>query len=249
MISSGLALGQACGHVVPGWLVVAQSDDHDPVQRGVGLTVTAPVEAMADRLARGRRDREAPHSIENAASLRSRSGLSLAATSRAPAPGQRPSGPAGSPSGRGAVGGARRGGGHQHRKGPWRRVEGRAGLSWSWAAWRVRLTACQPSLAALRHNSNVTPWRLAGCAQPSCSPPASTRPRSPTNSRSLPRRSASSMPAGRPAAPMPCAVKGRAVRFPGCQTPSSPRSSRSCSKERRPTGSSGSCGPWTGSPR
>src|SRR5215207_6710575 len=42
----GLALGQARGHVVPGWLVVAQSDDHDPVQRGVGLAVTAPVDSL-----------------------------------------------------------------------------------------------------------------------------------------------------------------------------------------------------------
>ncbi len=39
--------------------------------------------------------------------------------------------------------------------------------------WTGEDRACQPSLAALRHNDNVSGSRLAGCAPPSCSLPAS----------------------------------------------------------------------------
>jgi hypothetical protein len=46
---------------------------------------------------------------------------------------------------------------------------------------RVRIRACQLSIAALRHNTNVTDSKPAGCARPSCSPPVSvSRGRSPT---------------------------------------------------------------------
>jgi hypothetical protein len=40
--------------------VVAQPYQHDPVEGGVGLSVSTPVEAMADGLARGRLDRRGP---------------------------------------------------------------------------------------------------------------------------------------------------------------------------------------------
>ena len=63
----------------------AQTHDHDPVQRRVGLAVTTAVEAMPDGLARGRLDRRGAAQHANAASERSRSGLSPAATSSAPA--------------------------------------------------------------------------------------------------------------------------------------------------------------------
>ncbi len=62
-----------------------QPHHHDPVQGGVGLAVAAPVQAMPHPLARGRRIGEAPPSMENAAWLWSRPGLSPAATSSAPA--------------------------------------------------------------------------------------------------------------------------------------------------------------------
>src|SRR6266567_1576211 len=52
----GLALGDPAGHVVLGRLMPAQADDHDPIQRGVGLPVATTVEAMATGLARGRLD-------------------------------------------------------------------------------------------------------------------------------------------------------------------------------------------------
>jgi transposase len=102
--------------------------------------------------------------------------------------------------------------------------------------------ACQLSLAAPRHNENVTAWRFAGCAPPSCSPLVCARPRSPASSRSRPRPSASGTPAGRPAGPTLCAVAGRAARLPGCRTPSSPPSNRRSWKAPPPTGSPGSCG-------
>src|SRR6266540_5420516 len=49
----GLALGGAPGEVVAGGLVPAQPDDHDAVQRRVGLAVTTAVQPVADGLARG----------------------------------------------------------------------------------------------------------------------------------------------------------------------------------------------------
>src|SRR5215217_665771 len=52
-VLAGLALGGAPGGVVAGRLVPAQPHDHDAVQRGVGLAVAAPVQAMAAGLARG----------------------------------------------------------------------------------------------------------------------------------------------------------------------------------------------------
>src|SRR6266511_2814135 len=53
----GLALLEAPRHVVLGRRVVAQPHHHDPVQRSVGLAVTAAVEAVAGGLAGGRLDR------------------------------------------------------------------------------------------------------------------------------------------------------------------------------------------------
>src|SRR6266568_2299874 len=53
----GLALLETPRHVVLGLLVVAQPHQHDPVQRGVGLAVTAAVEPVAGGLAGGRLDR------------------------------------------------------------------------------------------------------------------------------------------------------------------------------------------------
>src|SRR6266516_812820 len=82
----GLALLETLRHVVLGLLVVAQPHQHDPIQRGVGLAVTAAVEPVAVVLPEDAWIGEAPHSIEKQASLRSRSGLSPAATSSAPAP-------------------------------------------------------------------------------------------------------------------------------------------------------------------
>ena len=81
----GPALGGAAGGVVAGELVPAQPHQHDPVQRGVGLPVAAPVEPVPDGLARGRLDGQAPHSAAKAASLVRRVGLSPAATSKAAA--------------------------------------------------------------------------------------------------------------------------------------------------------------------
>ena len=49
----GLALGGTPGQVVAGGLVPAQPHDHDPVQRRVGLAVTAAIEPVADGLAGG----------------------------------------------------------------------------------------------------------------------------------------------------------------------------------------------------
>src|SRR6266496_4124686 len=73
----GLALLETLRHVVLGLLVVAQPHQHDPIQRGVGLAVTAAVEPVAVVLPEDAWIGEA--------SLRSRSGLSPAATSSAPA--------------------------------------------------------------------------------------------------------------------------------------------------------------------
>src|SRR5215208_4284287 len=56
-LSAGPALGGAAGGVVAGGLVPAQSDEHDPVEGGVGLPVAAAVEPMPDGLAGGRLDR------------------------------------------------------------------------------------------------------------------------------------------------------------------------------------------------
>jgi hypothetical protein len=53
----GLAFGGSSGDVGDGGLVEAHPDDDDAVQRGVGLAVAAAVEAVADGLARGGRDR------------------------------------------------------------------------------------------------------------------------------------------------------------------------------------------------
>src|SRR6266545_7362986 len=53
----GLALLDAACHVVLGRLMPAQPNDHDAVQRRVGLAVAAAVEPMADDLARGGLDR------------------------------------------------------------------------------------------------------------------------------------------------------------------------------------------------
>src|SRR6266511_2995978 len=53
----GLALLETPRHVVLGCWVVAQPHQHDAIQRGVGLAVTAPVEPVAGRLAGGRLDR------------------------------------------------------------------------------------------------------------------------------------------------------------------------------------------------
>src|SRR4029453_10895901 len=49
----GLALGGAPCHVVAGGRVPAQPDDHDSVQRRVGLPVTTPVQPMPSSLAGG----------------------------------------------------------------------------------------------------------------------------------------------------------------------------------------------------
>jgi hypothetical protein len=49
---------------------------------------------------------------------------------------------------------------------------------------QARIRACQLFLAALRHNENVTDSKPVGSARPSCSPPVSTRPRSPASSAS-----------------------------------------------------------------
>jgi hypothetical protein len=83
----GLSLTDPAGQVLLGLLVVTQPGDHDPVQGGVGLAIPTPIEPKAAGLARGGLDRGGdPHSIENAASERSLSGLSPAATNSAPAP-------------------------------------------------------------------------------------------------------------------------------------------------------------------
>src|SRR6266511_2034460 len=81
----GLALLEAPRHVVLGRRVVAQPHHHDPVQRSVGLAVTAAVEAVAGGLARGRLDRgdTAQHRERRVAAQPV--GLSPAATSSAPA--------------------------------------------------------------------------------------------------------------------------------------------------------------------
>jgi hypothetical protein len=63
----------------------AQSNDHDPVQGGVGLAVAATVQAMRTVLPDETGIGEAAHSMENAASLGSRFGLAPAATNSAPA--------------------------------------------------------------------------------------------------------------------------------------------------------------------
>jgi TRAP transporter TAXI family solute receptor len=60
--------------------------------------------------------------------------------------------------------------------------------SWSGPARRVRIDACLPSLAALRHTKNVNGSRPAGCEPASCSPSASVKPRSPASSASPARR-------------------------------------------------------------
>ena len=44
---AGLAFGDAAGHVGLGGLVPAESADHDDVERGVGLAVTAAVEPVS----------------------------------------------------------------------------------------------------------------------------------------------------------------------------------------------------------
>ena len=66
-------------------LVGAHAADDDHVQRAVGLSVAAGVEAVADGLAAGGGVGEVPQSIENPGSERSRSGLSPAVTSSSPA--------------------------------------------------------------------------------------------------------------------------------------------------------------------
>ena len=81
----GLALTDAAGQVILGLLIMTQPGDDDSVQRGVGLAVATPIQPMPLGLARGAGIGEAPHSIEKQASERSRSGLSPAATSSAPA--------------------------------------------------------------------------------------------------------------------------------------------------------------------
>ena len=43
----GFAFLEASGHVVAGGLVVAESDDDDLVERGVGLTVASSVESVS----------------------------------------------------------------------------------------------------------------------------------------------------------------------------------------------------------
>jgi hypothetical protein len=64
--------------------VVAHAHEDDPVERRVGLAVAAAVEPVAARLAEEAGIGEEPQSIEKAASERSRSGLSPAASSGAP---------------------------------------------------------------------------------------------------------------------------------------------------------------------
>jgi hypothetical protein len=53
----GLAFLGASRHVVLGRLVVAEPHQHDSVERGVGLAVTAPVQPMPGGLAGGGLDR------------------------------------------------------------------------------------------------------------------------------------------------------------------------------------------------
>ena len=84
-LAFALALAGAPFDVVLGGLVVAQADEHDPVERGVGLAVAASVERWRFVLPEQALIGEEPQSIEKAASERSRSGLSPAATSSAPA--------------------------------------------------------------------------------------------------------------------------------------------------------------------
>jgi hypothetical protein len=69
--------------------------------------------------------------------------------------------------------------------------------SWCWWLDRGRISACQPLPALLRPNKGVNAARLAGSALPSCSPPASARPRSPASWGSPAKASATGMPAGR----------------------------------------------------
>src|SRR5829696_5477373 len=73
-LALALALGDAAAGVGPGWPVMDLAEHHDVVQGPVQLPVSAPVEAMADDLARGRRDRGRPASMAKAASERSRPG-------------------------------------------------------------------------------------------------------------------------------------------------------------------------------
>lgn len=50
-----LALLDSSGDVAAGGVVVAHADDHDPVERPVRVAAAAPVESVADGLARRRR--------------------------------------------------------------------------------------------------------------------------------------------------------------------------------------------------
>ena len=94
--------------------------------------------------------------------------------------------------------------------------------------------ACQLSLAALRHNENVTAWRPAGCARPSCSPPASPGRGRPPARRLRPGRQRLACPLADRAGRRRCAAAGPAAPRHGCPTPSSPRSSRPCWKAPPP---------------
>jgi hypothetical protein len=46
--------------------------------------------------------------------------------------------------------------------------------SWGLTSGQVRIRACQPSFAVLRHNENANGWRPALSTRPNCSPLAST---------------------------------------------------------------------------
>ena len=75
-------IGDATAHVCPGSFVMTQSDDHDSMQRRVGLVVAAAVEAMAVGPPRGGGNGFTPQREAKAASVRRRWGLLPAATSR-----------------------------------------------------------------------------------------------------------------------------------------------------------------------
>ena len=76
-LTFGAAVGRTSHNVVDRWLVVPHADDDRPIEGGVGLAVTAPVEAvppsvLPDEAGMG----HAPQSFAKAASERIRSGLS-----------------------------------------------------------------------------------------------------------------------------------------------------------------------------
>jgi hypothetical protein len=83
-LAFALALGDAAAGGGPGRPMVGLAEHHDGVQGPMQLPMSAPVEAMTDRLAAGRLHRAAPASMAKAASERNRPGWDQLISSWAP---------------------------------------------------------------------------------------------------------------------------------------------------------------------